>query len=86
MLDPLEEFSSWYPPVWCLASEQDYSLVNVPAGTFVYNKVQSFFHKSFPEIEVVIVSIQQVQNLLHWDKYRRCSCSLSFFWRSGFDL
>ncbi|XP_071358051.1 protein mono-ADP-ribosyltransferase TIPARP-like [Trachinotus anak] len=70
-MDPLEEFRSWYPPVWRLASEGEYSLVNVPAGTQAYRKVQSFFYESLPETKVDIVSIQQVQNLLHWDKYQR---------------
>ncbi|XP_045927688.1 protein mono-ADP-ribosyltransferase TIPARP-like [Micropterus dolomieu] len=70
-VDPLEEFSSWYPPVWCLASEQDYSLVDVPAGTQAYRAVQNHFHESLPETKVDIISIQQVQNLLHWDKYQR---------------
>lgn len=75
-VDPLEEFSSWYPPVWCPVSEQDYSLVDVPAGTQAYRSVQNLFHESLPETKVDIISIQQVQNLLHWDKYQRCSCCL----------
>nr|XP_046235741.1 protein mono-ADP-ribosyltransferase TIPARP-like [Scatophagus argus]XP_046235742.1 protein mono-ADP-ribosyltransferase TIPARP-like [Scatophagus argus]XP_046235743.1 protein mono-ADP-ribosyltransferase TIPARP-like [Scatophagus argus] len=70
-VDPLEDFRSWYPPVWCLASEQDYSLVDVPAETRAYKTVRSFFYNSLPETEVDIISIQQVQNLLHWDKYQR---------------
>ncbi|XP_070784884.1 protein mono-ADP-ribosyltransferase TIPARP-like [Enoplosus armatus] len=70
-VDPLEEFSSWYPPVWRLASEQNYSLVDVPAGTQAYQGVQSLFYESLPETKVDIVGIQQVQNLLHWDKYQR---------------
>ncbi|XP_033931057.1 protein mono-ADP-ribosyltransferase TIPARP-like [Pseudochaenichthys georgianus] len=70
-VDPLKEFSSWYPPVWCLASEQDFSLVELPAGTAAYRSVQHFFHESLPETEVDIISIQQVENLLHWDKYQR---------------
>ncbi|XP_056223198.1 protein mono-ADP-ribosyltransferase TIPARP-like isoform X1 [Seriola aureovittata] len=70
-LNPLEEFTSWYPPVWCLASEEDYSLVDVPAGTQAYRKVQSLFYESLPETKVDIISIQQVQNVLHWDKYQR---------------
>ncbi|KAM9334659.1 protein mono-ADP-ribosyltransferase TIPARP-like [Symphorus nematophorus] len=70
-VDPLEEFSSWYPPVWCLSSEQDYSLVDVPACTQAYRTVQNLFHESLPESQVDIISIQQVQNLLHWDKYQR---------------
>ncbi|XP_070710334.1 protein mono-ADP-ribosyltransferase TIPARP-like [Pempheris klunzingeri] len=70
-VDPLEESSSWYPPVWCLASEQDCSLVDVPAGTQAYRRVQNLFFESLPETKVDVVSIQQVQNLLHWDKYQR---------------
>ncbi|KAK5876591.1 hypothetical protein CesoFtcFv8_025926 [Champsocephalus esox] len=70
-VDPLKEFSSWYPPVWRLASEQDFSLVELPAGTAAYRSVQHFFHESLPETEVDIISIQQVENLLHWDKYQR---------------
>ncbi|XP_022604820.1 TCDD-inducible poly [ADP-ribose] polymerase-like [Seriola dumerili] len=70
-VNPLEEFTSWYPPVWCLASEEDYSLVDVPAGTQAYRKVQSLFYESLPETKVDIISIQQVQNVLHWDKYQR---------------
>ncbi|XP_073337281.1 protein mono-ADP-ribosyltransferase TIPARP-like [Pagrus major] len=70
-VDPLAEFSSWYPPVWSPFSEQDYSLVDVPAGTQAYQSVQGLFYESLPEIEVDLVSIQQVQNLLHWDKYQR---------------
>ncbi len=75
-VDPLEEFSSWYPPVWCLASEQDYSLVDVPAGTQSYRRVQNRFYESLPESKVDIINIQQVQNLLHWDKYQRSICCL----------
>ncbi|XP_074481935.1 protein mono-ADP-ribosyltransferase TIPARP-like [Sebastes fasciatus] len=70
-VDPLEEFSSWYPPVWRLDSEQDYSLVDVPAGTRAYQSVQNLFSESLPETKADILSIQQVQNLLHWDKYQR---------------
>ncbi|KAM3587533.1 uncharacterized protein V6R79_008203 [Siganus canaliculatus] len=70
-VDPLEEFSSWYPPVWCLTSEQDYSLVEVPARTPAYKKIQNLFYQSLLENIVDIVSIQQIQNRLHWDKYQR---------------
>ncbi|XP_044199385.1 protein mono-ADP-ribosyltransferase TIPARP-like [Thunnus albacares] len=70
-VDPLEEFCSWYPPVWCLASEQDYSLVDVPAGTQAYRSVQNLFYESLSETKTDIIGIQQVQNLLHWDKYQR---------------
>lgn len=72
-VDPLDEFSSWYPPAWCWASEQDYSLVDVPTGTLAYKRVQEFFNESMPETKVDIISIQQVQNLFHWDKYQRSS-------------
>ncbi|XP_026219305.1 protein mono-ADP-ribosyltransferase TIPARP-like isoform X2 [Anabas testudineus] len=70
-VDPLEEFSSWYPPVWCLPSEDDYKLVTVPAGTQAYCTVRNLFCEGMPETKVDIISIQQVQNLLHWDKYQR---------------
>ncbi|XP_070848728.1 protein mono-ADP-ribosyltransferase TIPARP-like [Chaetodon trifascialis] len=70
-VDPLEEFSSWYPPVWHLASDEDCSLVDVPAGTQAFQRVKNLFYQSLPETEVDVISIQQVQNLLHWDKYQR---------------
>uniref|UniRef100_UPI0037E7BF02 protein mono-ADP-ribosyltransferase TIPARP-like n=1 Tax=Semicossyphus pulcher TaxID=241346 RepID=UPI0037E7BF02 len=70
-VDPLEEFGSWYPPVWSPALGQDYSLVDVPAGSRAYRRVQNLFYESLPESKVDIISIQQVQNLLHWDKYQR---------------
>ncbi|XP_039647501.1 protein mono-ADP-ribosyltransferase TIPARP-like isoform X2 [Perca fluviatilis] len=70
-VDPLQEFSSWYPPVWCLASEQDYSLVDLPAGTQAYRSIENLFNESLPETKVDIISIEQIQNLLHWDKYQR---------------
>ncbi|TKS90563.1 TCDD-inducible poly [ADP-ribose] polymerase [Collichthys lucidus] len=70
-VDPLEEFSSWYPPVWCSAPEQDYTLVDVPPGTQAYSSVQKLFFETMDETEVHIVSILQIQNVLHWDKYQR---------------
>ncbi|XP_040886090.1 protein mono-ADP-ribosyltransferase TIPARP-like [Toxotes jaculatrix] len=70
-VDPLEKFSSWYPPVWCRASEEEYRLLDVPVGTLAYWRVQNLFYESLPETRVDIISIQQVQNLLHWDKYQR---------------
>ncbi|XP_076010567.1 protein mono-ADP-ribosyltransferase TIPARP-like [Genypterus blacodes] len=70
-VDPLEEFNSWYPPMWSLASKQDYSLMEVPKGTQAYRSVQTIFHKSLSETKVDIVSIQLVQNFLHWDNYQR---------------
>lgn len=72
-VDPLEEFSSWYPPVWCQAPGQDYSLVDVPTGTLAYQRIRERFYKTLPETKVDIIGIQQVQNLLYWDKYQR-SC------------
>lgn len=70
-VDPLKEFSFWYPPVWSPVFGQDYTLVDVPRGTLAFKTVQSFFNESLPETAVDIVSIQQVQNLLLWDKYQR---------------
>ncbi|XP_047431891.1 protein mono-ADP-ribosyltransferase TIPARP-like [Mugil cephalus] len=70
-VDPLEEFCSWYPPVWFRASEQDYSLVEVPAGTLAYQMVRDLFHESLPETRVDVLSVEQIQNQLHWDKYQR---------------
>uniref|UniRef100_A0AAQ5ZP14 Poly [ADP-ribose] polymerase n=1 Tax=Amphiprion ocellaris TaxID=80972 RepID=A0AAQ5ZP14_AMPOC len=70
-VDPLEEFSSWYPPVWRLASEQECSLVDVPVGTQAYQKIRNLVHESMTEAMVDVISIQQVQNVLHWDKYQR---------------
>lgn len=78
-VDPLEEFSSWYPPVWCSAPEQDYTLVDVPPGTQAYSSVQKLFFETMDETEVDIVSILQIQNVLHWDKYQRFSCCLCLF-------
>ncbi|XP_030576379.1 protein mono-ADP-ribosyltransferase TIPARP [Archocentrus centrarchus] len=70
-VDPLAEFSSWYPPVWCQASGQDYGLVDVPAGTLAYQRIQELFYGTLPETKVDIIGIQQIQNLFHWDKYQR---------------
>ncbi|XP_077355929.1 protein mono-ADP-ribosyltransferase TIPARP-like isoform X2 [Festucalex cinctus] len=70
-VNPLEDFSTWYPPVWCLGLDQDCRLVDVPVGTHAFNTVRKFFYKSLPETKVEIVVIQQVQNVLHWDKYQR---------------
>uniref|UniRef100_A0A3B3VK78 TCDD-inducible poly [ADP-ribose] polymerase-like n=1 Tax=Poecilia latipinna TaxID=48699 RepID=A0A3B3VK78_9TELE len=70
-VDPLQEFSSWYPPVWLQGSEEDYLLVDVPAGTQASRSIKKFFHENLPETKVDIISIQQIQNLLHWDKYQR---------------
>ncbi|XP_072233465.1 protein mono-ADP-ribosyltransferase TIPARP-like [Leuresthes tenuis] len=70
-VDPLEEFSTWYPPVWSPASEHDYSLVDVPVGTQAYQSILKIFYDSLPETKVDIIGIQQLQNPLHWDKYQR---------------
>ncbi|KAM4712359.1 protein mono-ADP-ribosyltransferase TIPARP-like [Anableps anableps] len=70
-IDPLQEFSSWYPPVWHQATEEDYRLVDVPARTRAYRSIKKFFHENLPETKIDVVSIQQTQNLLHWDKYQR---------------
>ncbi|XP_054609514.1 protein mono-ADP-ribosyltransferase TIPARP-like [Dunckerocampus dactyliophorus] len=70
-VDPLEDFTSWYPPVWSLASGQDYSLVEVPACSTAFKTAQKVFYESLPETKVDIISIQMVQNVLHWDKYQR---------------
>nr|XP_020505113.1 protein mono-ADP-ribosyltransferase TIPARP-like [Labrus bergylta] len=70
-VNPLEEFTSWYPPVWSLVVGQDYSLVDVPMGSQVYQTVQNLFYESLPESKVDVIQIQQVQNQLHWDKYQR---------------
>uniref|UniRef100_A0A3B5QMA6 Poly [ADP-ribose] polymerase n=1 Tax=Xiphophorus maculatus TaxID=8083 RepID=A0A3B5QMA6_XIPMA len=69
-IDPLQEFSSWYPPVWLQGSEEDYRLVDVPAGTQAYRSIKKFFHENLPETKIDIISLQQIQNLLHWDKYQ----------------
>ncbi|KAK6314688.1 hypothetical protein J4Q44_G00142170 [Coregonus suidteri] len=72
-VDPLEEFSTWYPPVWTPSPtpDQDYSMVEVPASTQAFQKVHSLFHKTLLETRVDIVSIHQIQNVLHWDKFQR---------------
>ncbi|XP_029901661.1 protein mono-ADP-ribosyltransferase TIPARP-like [Myripristis murdjan] len=70
-VDPLQEFSCWYPPVWSLGSQLDCSLVDVPEGTQAYYKILNLFHESLPETKVEIISIEQIQNLLHWDKFQR---------------
>ncbi|KAF3859304.1 hypothetical protein F7725_021703 [Dissostichus mawsoni] len=59
-VDPLKEFSSWYPPVWRLASEEDFSLVELHAGTAAYRSVQNFFHESLPETKVHMQKHQEV--------------------------
>ncbi|XP_077400788.1 protein mono-ADP-ribosyltransferase TIPARP-like [Vanacampus margaritifer] len=70
-VDPLEDFSTWYPPVWRLSLEDECRLIDVPADTKAYNAVRDFFYSSLPETKVDIVGIEQVQNIFHWDKYQR---------------
>ncbi|KAJ8391031.1 hypothetical protein AAFF_G00096520 [Aldrovandia affinis] len=70
-VDPLQEFSSWYPPVWTLSPNQDFSLLEVPPSTKVYQSIYSLFHSTMPETKAEIISIQQVQNIFQWDKYQR---------------
>ncbi|KAL4625003.1 TCDD-inducible poly-like [Arapaima gigas] len=70
-LDPLVEFFTWYPPVWTPTHNQDVSLVEVPFGVEVYQKVHNLFHSTMLETRVEIVSIQQIQNVFQWDKYQR---------------
>lgn len=77
-IDPLGEFSTWYPPVWTPSSapDQDYSMVDVPANTQAFQKVHCLFHKTLSETRVEIVSLHQIQNVLHWDKFQRCGWGL----------
>ncbi|KAJ8391030.1 hypothetical protein AAFF_G00096510 [Aldrovandia affinis] len=70
-VDPLQEFSSWYPPVWTLSPDQGFSLVEVPPSTNVYQSIYSLFHSTMSETKLEIVSIEQVQNIFQWDKYQR---------------
>ncbi|XP_061523567.1 protein mono-ADP-ribosyltransferase TIPARP-like [Phycodurus eques] len=69
--DPLEDFTTWYPPIWCLTLEQDCCVIDVPAGTRAFLAVQKLFYDSLSETKVDVIVIQQVQNFLHWDKYQR---------------
>ncbi|XP_061894940.1 protein mono-ADP-ribosyltransferase TIPARP-like isoform X2 [Entelurus aequoreus] len=75
-VDPLEDFTSWYPPVWSLDSKQDMNLVNVPACSRAFKTVQKVFNEGLHERMVDIVSIYMVQNALHWDKYQRKKVSM----------
>ncbi|XP_023666692.1 protein mono-ADP-ribosyltransferase TIPARP-like [Paramormyrops kingsleyae] len=70
-VDPLEIFTSWYPPVWTPTHDQDVNLVEVPFGTEAYHQVHRLFHRTMSETKMEIVSIEQVQNVFQWDKYRR---------------
>ncbi|KAI1888559.1 hypothetical protein AGOR_G00186420 [Albula goreensis] len=70
-VDPLQEFSSWYPPVWTLTPDQGYSLVEVPPNSKAYQSIHSMFHQTLSENKVEIISILQVQNVFQWDKYQR---------------
>uniref|UniRef100_A0A3P9QH12 TCDD-inducible poly [ADP-ribose] polymerase-like n=1 Tax=Poecilia reticulata TaxID=8081 RepID=A0A3P9QH12_POERE len=42
-----------------------------PNAAAASRSIKRFFHKNLPETKVDIISIQQIQNLLHWDKYQR---------------
>ncbi|KAJ8261916.1 hypothetical protein GJAV_G00159950 [Gymnothorax javanicus] len=70
-VDPLQEFSSWYPPVWTLCPDQGFSLVEVPPNSKAYQSIHCLFHSTLSEFTTEIISIQQVQNVFQWDKYRR---------------
>ncbi|XP_064199031.1 protein mono-ADP-ribosyltransferase TIPARP-like [Anguilla rostrata] len=70
-VDPLQEFSSWYPPVWNLSPNQGFSLVEVPPSAKAYQSIHCLFHSTMLETKTEIISIQQVQNIFHWDRYRR---------------
>ncbi|KAJ8381819.1 hypothetical protein SKAU_G00025970 [Synaphobranchus kaupii] len=68
-VDPLQKFSSWYPPVW--TPDQGFSLVEVPPSAKAYQSIHCLFYSTMSETKLEIVSIQQVQNMFQWDKYRR---------------
>ncbi|XP_068505771.1 protein mono-ADP-ribosyltransferase TIPARP-like isoform X2 [Syngnathus scovelli] len=70
-VDPLENFTTWYPPVWQLDTAEECRLLDVPPQTKTFQMIQKVFYQSLPETKVDIVIIQQVQNTLHWDKYQR---------------
>ncbi|XP_064199024.1 uncharacterized protein LOC135259072 [Anguilla rostrata] len=70
-VDPLQEFSSWYPPVWNLSPNQGFSLVEVPPSAKAYQSIHCLFYSTMNETKTEIISIQQVQNIFHWDRYRR---------------
>ncbi|KAM9772332.1 protein mono-ADP-ribosyltransferase TIPARP-like isoform 1-T2 [Syngnathus typhle] len=70
-VDPLENFTTWYPPVWQPDSEADCQLLDVPRQTKTFQMIKKLFYQGLPETKVDIVIIQQVQNPLHWDKYQR---------------
>ncbi|MBN3306321.1 PARPT polymerase, partial [Amia calva] len=71
-VDPLAEFSSWYPPVWTMMpAQEEFTRVEVKPCEEAYQKIYGLFHKTMSETMVEIVSIQQIQNIFQWDKYRR---------------
>ncbi|KAJ8381818.1 hypothetical protein SKAU_G00025960 [Synaphobranchus kaupii] len=70
-VDPLQEFSSWYPPVWTLSPDQGFSLVEVPPSAKAYQSIHCLFYSTMSETKTEIISIEQVQNIFQWDKYRR---------------
>ncbi|XP_046879213.1 protein mono-ADP-ribosyltransferase TIPARP-like [Hypomesus transpacificus] len=70
-VDPLKEFSTWYPPTWAPNPEQNSIMVDVPPFSPVYQKIYRLFHQSLPETSVEILNILQIQNVLHWDKFQR---------------
>uniref|UniRef100_W5NII2 TCDD-inducible poly [ADP-ribose] polymerase-like n=1 Tax=Lepisosteus oculatus TaxID=7918 RepID=W5NII2_LEPOC len=70
--DPLSEFRSWYPPVWTMPLAQDeFKKVDVPPWEQAFYTIYELFYTTMSEMEVEIVSIQQIQNIFQWDKYRR---------------
>ncbi|CAL8242168.1 unnamed protein product [Merluccius merluccius] len=74
-VDLLADFSCWYPPVWSLAVlPHHFSLVEMPRQSRAYARVRDLFHQNLSDTSLEIAGLQQVQNLLHWDKYQR-GCS-----------
>lgn len=69
--DPLAEFCTWYPPVWGPNPEQNNRIMEVPVLSLAYQKIYSLFHQSMSETKVEILSIWQIHNVLHWDKFQR---------------
>ncbi|KAK6318120.1 hypothetical protein J4Q44_G00114110 [Coregonus suidteri] len=69
-VDPMENFNCRYPPMWTLSPGNPFSMLEVPPGTLVYRTVHDLFHRTMPESQAQITSLQQVQNTFQWDKYR----------------
>ncbi|XP_028661170.1 protein mono-ADP-ribosyltransferase TIPARP-like isoform X1 [Erpetoichthys calabaricus] len=70
--NPLDEFTSWYPPVWTPSFNKDeFTKIEVKQCEEVYLKIHQLFHKTMLETEVEIVNVYQIQNTFLWDKYRR---------------